>query len=195
MLFIIIIATLIAGNNNVDAAAPNTATFTWTPDSHGYYNNFGSRYFYGEEKTGDALCVQAGVGVAGAGSEYKFVRYTGSTSYTNVNEEAENLKFDLTKVEDENPIQVEEQHPDGIAMKKLSTFKFKCSSTEAELKFYAYNYNKKTVYCDVWSNSNNSGIENNGSGNYKIKKEYKNKEIEFSIYVKEEDYKKRNCVY
>ena len=42
---------------------------------------------------------------------------------------------------------------------------------------------------------NNSGIENNGSGNYKIKKEYKNKEIEFSIYVKEEDYKKRNCVY
>ena len=42
---------------------------------------------------------------------------------------------------------------------------------------------------------NNSGIENNGSGNYKIKKEYKKKEIEFSIYVKEEDYKKRNCVY
>ena len=56
LLFIIIIATLIAGNNNVDAAAPNTATFTWTPDSHGYYNNFGSRYFYGDkEKTGDAL--------------------------------------------------------------------------------------------------------------------------------------------
>lgn len=46
-------------------------------------------------------------------------------------------------MEDENPIQVEEQHPDGIAMKKLSTFKFKCSSTEAELMFYAYNYNKK----------------------------------------------------
>ena len=74
--------------------------------------------FMGEEKTGDALCVQAGVGVAGDGSEYKFKGYTGSASYTNVNEEAENLKFDLTKVEDENPIQVEEQHPDGIAMKK-----------------------------------------------------------------------------
>ena len=80
-------------------------------------------------------------------------------------------------------------------MKKLSTFKFKCSSTEAELKFYAYNYNKTTVYCEVWSNQNNKGIESTGSGSYKIKKEYKNREVEFSIYVKEEDYKKRNCVY
>ena len=148
----------------MQAAAPSKAKFTWSPYSYGYYNNYGSRYFYGEkEKTGDALCVQAGVGVAGDGSEYKFKGYTGSASYTNVNEdeEVENLKFDLTKVEDENPIQVEEQHQDGIAMKKLSTFKFKCSSTEAELMFYAYNYNKKTVYCDVWSNLNNSGIENN----------------------------------
>ena len=198
LLGLVITVTLIAGSDNVQAAAPNTATFTWNPnpDSPKYYNNYGSRYFYGEkEKTGDALCVQAGVGVAGAGSEYKFNRYTGSTSYTEVDEEAENLKFDLTKVEDENPIQVEEKYPAGIAMKKLSTFKFKCSSTEAELKFYAYNYDKKTVHCDVWSDSNNCGIENNGSGNYKIKKEYKNKEIEFSIYVKEEDYKKRNCVY
>ena len=195
LLGLVITVTLIAGSDNVQAAAPSKAKFTWSPYSYGYYNNYGSRYFYGEEKTGNALCVQAGVGVAGAGSEYKFNRYTGSASYTEVDEEAENLKFDLTKVEEDknkNPIQVEEQHPDGIAMKKLSTFKFKCSSTEAELKFYAYNYNKNTVYCKVESDS---GIENNGSGKYNIKEEYKNKEIKFSIYVKEEDYEKRNCVY
>ena len=53
LLGIIIIATLIAGSDNVQAAAPSNAKFTYSRyNSHGYSNNYGSRYFYGEEKQG-----------------------------------------------------------------------------------------------------------------------------------------------
>lgn len=185
---IVIMLTLVAGSNNVDAGAPRSAQFTWTSDSHGYYNNYGSRYFYGNSNTGDALCIQAGVGVAGAGSTYSFSSYGGSASYEDVDDEASELKFDLTNLNADEGIEVKNQTVSGITMKNLGQFKFKCSSSEAEFEIHVYNYNKEKIYCEPWHLVNNGMVFVEGTNKFKIQEEYKNKEIEFSVSVKPEDY-------
>lgn len=188
---IVIMVTLVAGNNEVDAGAPESAQFTWTSNSHGYSNIYGSRYFYGNENTGDALCIQAGVGVAGAGSTYSFYGYGGSTAYDEIEDEAPELKFDLTNLNDDGVIEVAEQHPNGIPMKVLGPFKFKCSSSKAEFEIQLYDYNKNKVYCEPHHMINNGIVPEIGTTKFTIQEGYENKEIEFYVYVKPEDYDKK----
>ena len=191
-LFVIaLMATLVAGSNDaigledmVENEAPLEAKFTWSEDDHGYSNEYGSRYFDGDDKTGDALCIQPGVDVADANSTYKFNGYGGSASYASnsgMSSAIKDMDFNLQKDHADENINISE-NGNNI---KLGTFYF--TYTETKVKINVYNYNKKTIQSfTVISDS----LTDDGNGEYQITETGAKRVINFDIQISKEDYEK-----
>lgn len=167
----ILVVTFIPGINNVDAVAsvaPSTAHFTWNSDHKtvngvNYWNNYGSMYFEGNESTtGDAYCIQPGVGVAPDNSTYQFNEY-GKQAYvsTNSNAISDSISFTLKKNNDLIEMQTIEEN-----RLLLGPFKFYCSEDIYMYDISVYGTNKENIGYTILDKNLNHITYSDGTSGY-----------------------------